>query len=731
VTWATEINDIDNDLVPDHIEQSIGTNINNPDTDGDGLTDAQELSKTFTNPLKYATVTPGGSDLVADMDADGLSNQLELTIGTHPVDVDTDDDGLSDAIEYGTFNSDPLKADSDNDGLTDDSEQRLATQPRNPDSNGNGTHDGAEIFTTSVSMPNGAASVELTGMGDVAKTVTFQDVSANQRYQNIPGQVTSAIDIKAAVPFSRAVVKLQFNPAQVPNQDYANLRMMYFDERARVFKSLTNDGVDAATGYAWAETTHFTTFVLFHIPTWQTAWQVPLDGDNDPATPILLDMMLVIDSSGSMSVNDPQDMRKTAAKEFVDALLPGDQAGVIDFDTIGVVRQHLTMHFSWVKDAIDLIDADGGTNLGSGIGQSNNVLVQFARPATLKVAILLTDGQGPYNPVLTTQAHDAGIVIFTIGLGNDVDGPLLQAIADGTGGRYYAVASPEDLPEVFSRITEETSSDGDDTDQDGIPNLIETQGIRSGTGAVVITDPAKWDTDGDGLSDGDEAGERRYSPNGEYYTFTSNPTLPDTDDDGLTDLDELDLGTDSFAPDSDYDGLSDGFEATNSFDPLDPNPDSDSYNDSQEWTNHSDPFYYDLSGLDYIEALIAGLIWGSAGPHVVNIGLVDQESLESLAYPAGWLISGFIGFGDARDFLFALVDGNFTDALLSLVGIIPIAGDVAKSTRVIQTYVHWLPEIKGPVTKWVKDRFKRHYWNSSAIAFKKISIGVISMDVER
>ena len=59
-----------------------------PDTDGDGLSDSEEVDIHGTNPL------------VADTDGDGLNDGDEvITYGTDPNDLDTDGDGLNDGSE--------------------------------------------------------------------------------------------------------------------------------------------------------------------------------------------------------------------------------------------------------------------------------------------------------------------------------------------------------------------------------------------------------------------------------------------------------------------------------------------------------------------------------------------------------------------------------------------------------------------------------------------------------
>jgi Mg-chelatase subunit ChlD len=127
--------------------------------------------------------------------------------------------------------------------------------------------------------------------------------------------------------------------------------------------------------------------------------------------------------------------------------------GVV-FDWYGRLYQPLTTDYAAAKRAVDRVDNWGGTDIAAGIRTSNNELINKGDPDHLKVTILLTDGEGYYDHHLTQQAKDAGITIYTIGLGYSVDERLLRSIAEQTGGAYYPVSSAQDLPEVFRRIAD-------------------------------------------------------------------------------------------------------------------------------------------------------------------------------------------------------------------------------------------------------------------------------------
>lgn len=158
--------DSDGDGLSDLEEAGLGTNPNKADTDDGGVNDGDEVSN-GTNPLD-------GSDDYAsspDSDGDGLTDAQEAVLGTDPNKADTDGERLNDGDEVNIHNTDPLHpntdrdrindyvevtfkgtdpldADSDDDGLSDGEEASRSgygTDPNKADTDGGGVNDGDEI----------------------------------------------------------------------------------------------------------------------------------------------------------------------------------------------------------------------------------------------------------------------------------------------------------------------------------------------------------------------------------------------------------------------------------------------------------------------------------------------------------------------------------------------------------------------------------------------------------
>jgi hypothetical protein len=111
-----------------------------------------------------------------------------------------------------------------------------------------------------------------------------------------------------------------------------------------------------------------------------------------------------------------------------------------------------------------------------------------------------------------------------------------------------------------------------DTDGDTISDFDEQSSIPRDTDGDGTPDYMDDDSDGDGITDADEAGDAEVMTPPVDTDGDGTPDFQDldADNDGVDDADEITLGTDPTDTDSDGDGESDGVEVAGGTDPTDP-----------------------------------------------------------------------------------------------------------------------------------------------------------------
>lgn len=144
-----------------------------------------------------------------DRDNDGLTNREEAELSLDPDNPDTDGDTLTDFDEVTLHLTDPLQTDTDGDDLRDDAELIAGTDPLAPDTDGDGVMDGVEIendsdpldkmswpFAKSLwpdysgDVPADVASAASLTVGEAMPNVRFRDqfdevVDLHQFYGNV------------------------------------------------------------------------------------------------------------------------------------------------------------------------------------------------------------------------------------------------------------------------------------------------------------------------------------------------------------------------------------------------------------------------------------------------------------------------------------------------------------------------------------------------------------------
>ncbi len=171
-----------------------------------------------------------------------------------------------------------------------------------------------------------------------------------------------------------------------------------------------------------------------------------------------LNLGLVIDRSGSMDADKKLKYAREAAVYAVQQLLPTDRVSVTVFDgeVQTLVENAPAVDQAGVVDVIRRVVPGGSTALHGGWSEGGRQVGGHRLAGGMNRVLLLSDGQanmGEQNPVAiaadVARLAAEGVSTTTMGLGDDYNEDLLQAMAQAGDGNYYYIESPQQLGELF------------------------------------------------------------------------------------------------------------------------------------------------------------------------------------------------------------------------------------------------------------------------------------------
>ena len=556
--------DCDEDGLTNDEEEIEGTDPLIADTDGDGITDGEEVNDLFSDPLNPCDPNVLAV-LTGDCDNDGLSNGFEDAINTDPLNPDSDEDGITDGDEVTELGSDPLDdcdpnpyanptGDCDQDGLTNGEEDTNGngaqdpdeTDPSNDDTDGDGITDGEEVndlFSDPLNPcdPNGLAD-PLEDCDNDGITNGDEDANGNDTVDAdetdplnpdtdgdgyLDGEETLGPDgVAMSGDESNPLNPCDPDPAAVATEDCDNDNLTTEEEIA--------EGTDPANpdtdgdGINDGDEVNDGTDPLDACD--------PLGGDADPLADCDNDGI----SNGDEDAND---------NGTVDA----DETDPSNPDTDG----------DGYLDGEEVLGPDGIADSGD---ESNPLDPCDPDPAAVSSEDCDDDG-------LTTEDEE----FFGTDPSNpdtDGDGINDEDEAVGLDGILFSGDETDPLdpcdPNIYAIIE-------GDCDNDGLTNGEEDANSNETFDLGTETDAGNPDTDGDGYLDGEEVlGPDGIADSGDE-TDPLDPCDPDPaavatedcDNDNLTTEEEIAEGTDPAIPDTDGDGINDGDEVNDGTDPLD------------------------------------------------------------------------------------------------------------------------------------------------------------------
>ena len=258
-----------------------------------------------------------------------------------------------------------------------------------------------------------------------------------------------------------------------------------------------------------------------------------------------VEIVLVIDDSGSMKTNDKENQRLSVAKTLIDNLPENSKIGVVKFESnTEILTQSLTNSKSTANGFLttSYFKSSGNTYMYSAIDSAMG-LFESTDSTIMKLVVVLSDGAtsdtSMHNSVVSS-ANSRDIRIYTVGLGSSSNyfTEYLKPLANNTGAAFYLASNASELTNIYKDISKKIDIETD-TDNDGVPDYYE-ENLQLFNGVKIKLDKNNPDTDGDGLLDGKEVELKyTYKDNNTKVNvkgkINSYPHEPDSDWDGLTD----------------------------------------------------------------------------------------------------------------------------------------------------------------------------------------------------
>ena len=596
------LGDTDKDELFDIYEKVIDTDPLNPDTDGDKLPDGYEVLTLNTDPLEVDTDGNGISDADEDFDNDNLNNLGEYTNKTEPYNPDTDEDGLLDGDEIKKYKTDPLNPDTDNDGLLDGEEGYDGTiykkygvyfDPLNPDTNGNGILDGDEVFGQSKKQEVSThdeviteVKVDMSTNGSLERNLTIESMyGIDSMSSEVYAMIGEPFNFETPTKFDKATITFKVDKSKLGDTKFDNLLILWYDEENQTFKEMETVHNEAASTVS-TTTTHFSQYMIVDSEKWFDNWEksfVELRKmwSGNTSYYKALNTILVVDCSWLMSGVDPisysievgyngvtednissirasinsgsnveyymkkygrrKCSRASICENIINNMGGGDSAALIMYADGVYSNTGLTGSYYSLISAVQNVNNNGGSLYLNNAVETALSYVTNDEENMYRI-VVLTHGNVSFGYDLSSYDY-SNVSLNVVNLGGSVSS-YLQRIIHQTGGElYYGYPSSSLTGASGGSVTIPPQFIGEDSDGDGIPDMVELYGLKP-NGQPINSNPYSKHSDGDGLEDNEELHFSRakmtYELDKSQYDGSvfiwSDPCLEDTDGDGLDDL---------------------------------------------------------------------------------------------------------------------------------------------------------------------------------------------------
>ena len=222
------------------------------------------------------------------------------------------------------------------------------------------------------------------------------------------------------------------------------------------------------------------------------------------------DVIIILDTSGSMSISGRLDLAKTAANAVIDALTIGDHFGVVEFNSGAQTLnpgdrflQATVENKDTMKAYVNGLYTGGSTNFYDAFDEAFDLIdasTTYEYTSNCHTAILfLTDGEmstGTASQVYNlinqrNAAYDA--TVFTYSLGSGADDVIPKQIACETGGLWAGIPDGNDLSSYMTGYYKLLAMGLGDGANEGFTAWVEPYAFSTGGGMGTTVSAPVYD----------------------------------------------------------------------------------------------------------------------------------------------------------------------------------------------------------------------------------------------
>lgn len=466
--------DTDRDGLTNEIELEIGSNPCKSDTDSDGLGDGYEYSVLETNLCKVDSDGNGVSDADEDFDSDHLTNLQEYEKETYPYKADSDSDGLIDGEEVNTYHTDPMNEDTDGEGLKDGEDIKLGFNPLKKDTDGNGILDIDEKQQQTVSLV--VDEKEASGVTKV--DVSFEttgNIENTTEIRNLYDVDIQSSEVEGIVGIPVEIESsASFDSATIQfTYDESKLGETEEDNLSIMWYDEENDWYEVLDENSILDKENNTVSITTtHFSTYllvdSEKWFESWRKSLDyRGKYAYFDIAYAVDTSKSMKTNNRLSTAKKATKEFIDEQASKDKGALITFGGTSRVVKGLGTSKKDLKSAVNGLTLSEINGTDVAGGIKKSLAELKKGQNENRMLILVCDGNVDYEKEVVEEAKKNKVRIFSVNIGYASSNATLKKYAEETGGEYFYCPSVDKVETVYAELKGKTLDKVDETDKDG------------------------------------------------------------------------------------------------------------------------------------------------------------------------------------------------------------------------------------------------------------------------